>query len=72
VVRERQVVFQATGTAGLRRDRRQIVKNKVHSIPPSVHSPLIGAANGDVESNARLAVDALNLRNLPALVPGLF
>jgi hypothetical protein len=36
VVREREIVFETATYGSLRRERRQIVKNKVHGIPPSV------------------------------------
>ena len=53
VVGKSQVIFQAAGTAGLRRDRRCFVKNQVHLVRLQ-SAQLNEPANGDVESTVRL------------------
>src|SRR5208337_4194065 len=68
MVGEREVVFKTATRAGLRRGRRQIVENDIHSIPPSVQLTLAGRRTGMLKASTA-AVDALTFLKRSAQAP---
>ncbi len=65
VIGKSQVVFQAAGICGLRRDRRNVVNNPDSPCPPSVRPTLSNRRTGMLKALAA-AVNALSMRSLAA------